>query len=123
MLNMSIQNMEPESIAMEMQNRVKNMDSKEMVDIAEIFANCKNDYFEADELCRLFNQSREQINNTIGNLRRFHGLDIVNLSPKCKGGRYKMIGFNTPKKKKRRKVEIKYTKEMMRQKLLAQVFC
>lgn len=123
MLNMQLKDMEPESIAMEMQKRVKNMDSKEMEDIAKIFINCNKDCFESDELCKLFNKSRKQINNTIANLRKHHGLDIVNLSPNGAQGRYKMIGFKAPEKKKRRKCAIEYTKEMMRLKLLGQVFC
>lgn len=123
MLTMQLKDMEPQSITMEMQRRVKNMDSKEMEDIAKIFINCNKDCLESDELRKLFNRSRKQINSTIANLRKYHGLDIVNLSPNGVKGRYKMIGFKTPEKKNRRKCAIEYTKEMMRLKLLAQVFC
>lgn len=99
-----LKDMEPEQAQSKLQSCLVRMQSNDVIDLAEIFFNCKDEMFTAEELAEIMHKSVKEIKTMIKGLRYNHGLDIASLPDVGKETKYKMIGFID--KRKGRQMEI-----------------
>lgn len=99
------------------------MQSNDVIDLAEILYNQRNDLMGSDELERLFDVCRDVIRKRIYYLNTNYGMKVVNTSVSGQVAQYRLMGFTELKPKKApKKVKLPLPTPSTFNPLIAQVF-
>lgn len=121
----ALKDMEPIEAQNKLKSCLQNMQSVEMIDLAEILFSHSYESFDTEELMAILNKSHSAVKSMIDSLRNTHGLDIINLSQNAVKAKYKLVGFKEPQKKAKqtkKKVKLSIPTPSPFNPLIAQVF-